>query len=111
MQRDSRESRLFRDAPRRFRHYIRPNVVAVGMAVLELLEHIRGVKSGEIRIVSRRRNLSRRGEAGQITVFGKNGRTRSIALPAPLWSELMTLRGKARWENPGIDTRTASSSL
>jgi integrase/recombinase XerD len=28
------------------------------------------------------RNLCPRGEAGQITVFGKNGRTRSIALPA-----------------------------
>ena len=34
------------------------------------------------------RNLSPRGDAGQITVLGKNGRTRSIALPAALWSEL-----------------------
>jgi integrase/recombinase XerD len=39
------------------------------------------------------RSLCPRGDAGQITVFGKNGRTRSIALPAAVWSELMTLRG------------------
>jgi integrase/recombinase XerD len=41
------------------------------------------------------RNLRPRGDAGQITVFGKNGRTRSVALPALLWSELMPLRGEA----------------
>ena len=35
------------------------------------------------------RNLHARGEAGQITVFGKNGRTRAIALPVELWAELV----------------------
>ncbi len=30
------------------------------------------------------RNLHARGDAGQITVFGKNGRTRAIPLPHPL---------------------------
>ncbi|MBK5295066.1 MAG: tyrosine-type recombinase/integrase [Acidobacteriia bacterium] len=32
---------------------------------------------------------------GFSTVFGKNGRTRSIALPPPLWSQLSCLRGLA----------------
>jgi integrase/recombinase XerD len=41
------------------------------------------------------RNLRPRGESDQITVFGKNGRTRSIALTAPLWSEVTGLRGEA----------------
>jgi integrase/recombinase XerD len=51
------------------------------------------------------RNLSSRGEVGQITVFGKSGRTRAIALPAPLWSELMALRGKARMDDPVFPSR------
>src|SRR5437763_11483405 len=46
-----------------------------------------------------------RGEAGQITVFGKNGRTRSIALPAPLWLELIALRGKGM-EDPVVPSRS-----
>ena len=31
------------------------------------------------------RNLHARGDAGQITVFGKNGMTRAIPLPAEVW--------------------------
>jgi hypothetical protein len=38
-------------------------------------------------------------------VFGKNGRTRSIALPATLWAELLALRSAARAEDPVLDTR------
>jgi integrase/recombinase XerD len=52
------------------------------------------------------RNLRPRSEAGQITVFGKNGRTRSIALPALLWSELMALRGRAGAEDPVFPSRS-----
>jgi site-specific recombinase XerC len=44
------------------------------------------------------RNLRPCGDTGQITVFGKNGRTRAIALPAALWSELTALRGGAAAE-------------
>ena len=45
------------------------------------------------------RNLCPRGDAGQITVFGKNGRTRSITLPSAMWSELTGLRGAASAED------------
>src|SRR5713226_5263503 len=41
------------------------------------------------------RNLHLRGTAGQITVFGKNARTRAIALPHGLWVELSDSRGPA----------------
>lgn len=41
------------------------------------------------------RNLRPNGEGGQITVFGKNGKTRAVALPAPLWADLIALRGTA----------------
>ena len=34
------------------------------------------------------RHLSARGDAGQITVYGKNGRTRAVALPKDTWNSL-----------------------
>jgi integrase/recombinase XerD len=52
------------------------------------------------------RNVRPRGESGQITVFGKNGRTRSIALTAPLWAELTALRGIAGAEQPVFPSRS-----
>jgi integrase/recombinase XerD len=55
------------------------------------------------------RNVRPRGDAGQITVFGKNGRTRSITLPAALWRELVSLRGDAGAEDPVFPSRTGRS--
>jgi integrase/recombinase XerD len=52
------------------------------------------------------RNLRPHGYAGQITVFGKGGKTRSIALPAPLWPELISLRGSAGAEEPVFPSRS-----
>jgi integrase/recombinase XerD len=51
------------------------------------------------------RNLRPNRDAGQITVFGKNGRTRSIALPAFVWSELISLRGEAAADDPVFPSR------
>jgi integrase/recombinase XerD len=45
-------------------------------------------------------------DSGQITVFGKNGRTRSIALTAPLWAELTGVRGNAGAEQPVFPSRS-----
>lgn len=52
------------------------------------------------------RNLHIRGDAGQVTVFGKNGRTRAITLPASMWTELIALRGAAGAEDPVFPSRT-----
>jgi integrase/recombinase XerD len=52
------------------------------------------------------RNLHPRGDAGQVTVFGKGGRTRAITLPAPLWLELNDLRGEAGAEQPVFPSRS-----
>jgi integrase/recombinase XerD len=52
------------------------------------------------------RNLHIRGTAGQVTVFGKNGRTRAITLPASIWTELVGLRGAAGAEDPVFPSRT-----
>ena len=39
------------------------------------------------------RDLSERGDAGQVTVFGKGGKTRAVLLKASLWQDLAALRG------------------
>ena len=41
------------------------------------------------------RDLSARDNAGQVTVFGKGGKTRAVLLPAPMWTRLLTRRGRA----------------
>ena len=52
------------------------------------------------------RNLSARGEAGQITVFGKGGHTRAIPLPRELWTALRELRKSAGNEAPVFASRS-----
>lgn len=41
-----------------------------------------------------------RGETGQITVFGKGEKTRTILLPATLWKQLQQLRGDTSINDP-----------
>jgi integrase/recombinase XerD len=45
-------------------------------------------------------DLTPRGDAGQITVFGKGGKTRVILLGAGQWQELVALRGDAGPDAP-----------
>ena len=52
------------------------------------------------------RNVRPRGDSGQITVFGKNGRTRSIALNTGIWPQLASLRGTAGPEAPVFPSRS-----
>ena len=46
------------------------------------------------------RNLTARGDGGQITVLGKGGRTRAVALPRELWKALNKLPKSAGNESP-----------
>ena len=41
------------------------------------------------------RDLQARDNAGQVTAFGKGGKTRAILLPASVWCRLVALRGEA----------------
>lgn len=52
------------------------------------------------------RNVQRRGEAGQVTVFGKGRRTRSVLLPAGVWAEVAALRGTAAHDAPVFASRS-----
>jgi integrase/recombinase XerD len=55
------------------------------------------------------RNLSARGDAGQITVFGKNGRTRAIALPKEVWEDLNKLRESAGSDAPVFASKSGQA--
>jgi integrase/recombinase XerD len=46
------------------------------------------------------RDLAPRDDAGQITLFGKGGKTRVVLLPASLWRTLVALRGDAQPDDP-----------
>jgi integrase/recombinase XerD len=55
------------------------------------------------------RNLHSHGDAGQISVFGKNGKTRAVTLPPQLWTVLTSLRGSAGSEDPVFRSRGGKS--
>ena len=64
-------------------------------AILTLL-YASGVRVSELCALAWR-DLQPNGQAGQITVFGKGGVTRSIQVPPSVWQVVLTLRPK----NPG----------
>jgi integrase/recombinase XerD len=57
------------------------------------------------------RNLQENGGGGQVTVFGKGGKTRSIVLPAGLWSDLREFRGDAKDDAPVFPSRKGNGHL
>ena len=52
------------------------------------------------------RHLCARGDAGQITLFGKNGRTRAVALPKKTWNSLNKLQKSAGTDSPVFASRS-----
>jgi integrase/recombinase XerD len=50
-------------------------------------------------------DLQGRDTAGQITVFGKGGKTRTILMPESVWNALMSLRGDAKDNAPVFRSR------
>jgi integrase/recombinase XerD len=57
------------------------------------------------------RDLQERGDAGQVTVFGKGGKTRTILLSAATWRELLALRGDAGLDEPVFPSRKRGGHL
>jgi integrase/recombinase XerD len=51
------------------------------------------------------KQLSARGYSGQVTVFGKGGKTRTVLLPDSVWVELCQLRGDASATDPVFPSR------
>jgi len=57
------------------------------------------------------RDLQERGDAGQITVFGKGGKTRAVVLSVDTWGELTALRGSAGPDEPVFRSRKGGAAL
>jgi integrase/recombinase XerD len=50
-------------------------------------------------------DLQRRDSTGQITVFGKGGKTRTVLIPESVWNALVSLRGEANDNAPVFRSR------
>jgi integrase/recombinase XerD len=51
------------------------------------------------------RDVKPRGETGQVTVYGKGGKTRAVLLSPNLWQDLIKLKGDAGWNDPVFKSR------
>jgi site-specific recombinase XerD len=78
--------------------------------VLLTLLYASGARRGELAGL-RWHNLQMTVLTGQITVFGKGGKTRSIQLPGSLWKKLQRLRGDAPLDAPVFPSRKRKQPL
>ncbi|MGK7958713.1 MAG: tyrosine-type recombinase/integrase [Crocosphaera sp.] len=56
------------------------------------------------------KDLNNRDDAGQVTVFGKGGRTRTVLLPANVWEKLNQIRGRAGDNAPVFSSRQKNAN-
>jgi integrase/recombinase XerD len=68
-------------------------------ALLRLL-YFGGLRVSEISTLRWRDLNPRDDDSGQVTVYGKGGKTRAILLPAHVWRDVMALRGDASDDEP-----------
>ena len=57
------------------------------------------------------RDLQEREDAGQITVYGKGGKTRAVLLSVNTWTDLITLKGQASPDSPVFSSRKGKGHL
>jgi integrase/recombinase XerD len=57
------------------------------------------------------RDCTSRDTGGQVTLFGKGGRTRHVLLPTRVWEDLMALRGAAGDDDPVFRSRSGGGPL
>jgi integrase/recombinase XerD len=78
--------------------------------ILLLLLYASDVRRGEVAGL-RWQDLQVTADGGQITVFGKGGKTRSVQLPVSVWKQLTKLRGGALPSEPGFPSRKGGEPL
>ena len=76
--------------------------------VLLLLLYTAGLRVSEA-CGLRWRNLRARGDAGQLTVCGKGGKTRAVLLPAAMWNDMLTLDSLRSLDAPVFRSRTGKA--
>jgi integrase/recombinase XerD len=57
------------------------------------------------------RHIQGNGDSGQITLFGKGGKTHAVVLPAPLWADLVAYRTDAGDDLPVFASRKGGGHL
>lgn len=57
------------------------------------------------------RHVQLNGEAGQVTLFGKGGKTHAVVLPKSLWADLCVFRGEAEDDAPVFTSRKHAGHL
>ncbi len=78
--------------------------------VLLKLLYIAGLRVSELTQLAWR-SLQGREVGGQVLVYGKGGKTRTIKLPASLWDELQALRGDGQMDTPVFTSRKKKGHL
>jgi integrase/recombinase XerD len=73
--------------------------------VLLRLLYRAGLRVSEIAGLCWRDAYPRDDDGGQVTVFGKGGKTRTVLLPADVWRDLASLRGDAPLDEPVFRSR------
>jgi len=57
------------------------------------------------------RDVQANGDSGQITLFGKGGKTHAVVLPSTLWNDLAVYRAEADDDSPLFPSRKSSGHL
>jgi integrase/recombinase XerD len=78
--------------------------------VLLRLPYTAGLRVDEIARLAWR-DLRERGDAGQVTAYGKGGKTRVVLLPASVWHELLSIRDGAPMDAPVFPSRNRNGFL
>lgn len=79
--------------------------------VLLRLLYAAGLRVSEVSGLKWRDVQEREEGAGQITVYGKGGKTRVILLSMNTWAELITIKGEARPDTPVFTSRKGRGHL
>lgn len=78
--------------------------------VLLRLLYIAGLRVSEIAALTWH-DLQPRTDGGQVTVFGKGSKTRTVLLPTPIWRELLRFRQGAGLDSPVFASRRRGGHL
>jgi integrase/recombinase XerD len=78
--------------------------------VLLKLLYVSGVRVSEVCGLKWCDALARQ-EGGQITVFGKGGKTRTVLLKPKVWQQLLSLKGEAKAVDPVFRSRKGAGAL
>lgn len=78
--------------------------------VLLKLLYVSGIRVSELRGLKWCDALARQ-EGGQITVFGKGGKTRTVLLKPKVWQQLLSIKGDAKAVDPVFRSRKGGDAL